>query len=149
MTPHPFALAGKFCILLPERWEGTHRPSFYFRGCILHSGRVYEAVEDPNLQWAWAKVTHSQGRSKRLALPPTVAATVGEKTSQGQVVRCWGRQGGRGSGVTRPSWHQGGAFIPSPTGHQGSTNNWRLSKGVLRVARSLGVATASSAPSPG
>lgn len=40
------------------------------------------------------------------------------------------------------------AFIPSPTGHQGSTNNWRLSKGVLRVARSLGVATACSPPSP-
>lgn len=40
-------------------------------------------------------------------------------------------------------------FYPSPTGHQGSTNNWRLSKGVLRVARSLGVATASSPPSPG
>lgn len=28
--------------------------------------------------------------------------------------------------VTRPSWHQGGAFTPSPTGHKGSTNNWRL-----------------------
>lgn len=30
------------------------------------------------------------GLVERLALPPTVAATVGEKTSQGQVVRCWG-----------------------------------------------------------
>lgn len=67
------------------------------------------------------------GLVKRLGTPPRPAAvTVGEKTSQGQVVRCWGRQGGRGSVVTRPSWHRGGAFIPSPTGHQGSTNNWRL-----------------------
>lgn len=65
--------------------------------------------------------------------------------SGGQVL---GRQGGRGSGVTRPSWHQGGAFVPSPTGHQGSTNNRRLSTGVLRVARSLGVATASTLPLP-
>lgn len=56
----------------------------YPRGCVLHTGRVYGACE------AWAKVTHSQGWSKDWPFPPTVAATVGEKTSQGQVVRCWG-----------------------------------------------------------
>lgn len=81
--------------------------------------------------------------------PHPMAATVGEKTSQGQVVRCWGRQGGRGSGVTRPSWHRGGACTPPPR----ATREAQTIRGSPRVspraARSLGVATACSPPGLG
>lgn len=138
--PPPLPRQSKFCHLVLTKVR-RHRVT-YPMGCVLHTGRVYGACEHGP-----RSPTVRAGR-KIAPPPPTVAATVREKMSQGQVVRCWGRQGGRGSGVTRPSWHQGGAFIPSPTGHQGSTNNQRLSKGVPRVARSLGVATASSPPSP-
>lgn len=146
MTPPPL-LIGRFelCTPLPQR----HRRVLSFLG----GGVAYRGSA---LGRGGHKFRRSPGQGHPVRAggkpgpsPHPMAATVGEKTSQGQVVRCWGRQGGRGSGVTRPSWHRGGACTPPPR----ATREAQTIRGSPRVspraARSLGVATACSPPGLG